>query len=247
MKRLFLIIAFFSAVMPLSAQRRDSAYVASEQFKWEKLAVPASLITAGAVISFTPVFHRGIDETVRDAAQGISGGKLLRFDDYTQYAPIAAYTVAGLCGAGKHNRVEHLLVGSTAFLTMFGLTNLVKYTVRRERPDSQARNSFPSGHTATAFLGAELVRLEYGPWWGLAAYSVASATAIMRLYNNRHWASDLLAGAAIGILSANIGYWMLPLERRLFHLNPGVRLQALPYASLTPVGSAYGLSLSLSL
>ena len=95
------------------------------------------------------------------------------------------------------------------------LTNALKYTVCEMRPDGSARNSFPSGHSATAFMGAELVRLEYGGWAGAGSYSVASATAALRVYNNRHWFNDLLGGAAIGILSANVGYWLLPLERRL--------------------------------
>ena len=70
-----------------------------------------------------------------------------------------------------------------------------------------------------AFTGAELVRREYGGWWGVGAYALATTTALMRVYNGRHWTSDLLGGAAIGILSADIGYWLLPLERRLFRLD----------------------------
>ena len=123
------------------------------------------------------------------------------------------------------------------------LVSGLKYTtVRYPRPDSGARNSFPSGHTATVFLGAELMRIEYGGWWGAGAYAVAATTALMRIYNGRHWTSDVLAGAAIGILSADIGYWLMPFERRVFHLDGrsgrdgGVSLQIVP--------TAYGLGLA---
>ena len=68
--------------------------------------------------------------------------------------------------------------------------------------------SFPSGHTGTAFLGAELVRKEYGWGWGSAAYAVASTTAVLRMYNNEHWLSDVIAGAGLGILCANVGTWL---------------------------------------
>ena len=67
----------------------------------------------------------------------------------------------------------------------------------------------PSGHTATAFAGAELLRLEYkevSPWYGFAGYVVATATGTLRVLNNRHWVSDVVAGAGFGILSARLSY-----------------------------------------
>mgnify|MGYP003199246539 CR=1 FL=1 len=64
--------------------------------------------------------------------------------------------------------------------------------------------SFPSGHTATAFMTATMLTKEYGhisPWIGIGAYSVATATGLMRMANNKHWLSDVLTGAGIGILA----------------------------------------------
>ena len=84
----------------------------------------------------------------------------------------------------------------------------MKAIIDSPRPDGSDAKSFPSGHTGTAFAGAELVRREYGWGWGSAAYAVATATAVMRMYNNKHWFSDVLMGAGVGILSANIGYWL---------------------------------------
>ena len=68
-------------------------------------------------------------------------------------------------------------------------------------------------------MGAELVRTEYkyaSPWYGIGAYTIATGVGFLRLYNNRHWVSDVIAGAGVGILSARIGYWLLPFERKLF-------------------------------
>ena len=82
-----------------------------------------------------------------------------------------------------------------------------KYFIDKERPDGRGLNSFPSGHTFTAFVGAEMLRLEYGqeyPAIAVAGYAVATLTGALRIYNNRHWASDVLAGASVGILSVQL-------------------------------------------
>ena len=60
------------------------------------------------------------------------------------------------------------------------------------------------------------MREEYGLGMGIGAYSVAVGVAFLRLYNGRHWLNDVIAGAGVGILSARIGYWMLPLYKRWF-------------------------------
>ena len=82
------------------------------------------------------------------------------------------------------------------------------------RPDGSNDHSFPSGHTATAFMTATMLTKEYGhksPWIGIGAYLVATATGLMRMANNKHWLSDVLAGAGIGILSTETGYYLADL------------------------------------
>src|SRR5690606_29011205 len=89
-----------------------------------------------------------------------------------------------------------------------------------QRPDITAYNSFPSGHTATAFAGAEFLLQEYKDksiWYGISGYVVATGTGLMRIYNNRHWLTDVAAGAGIGILSTKIAYWVYPfLKNKIF-------------------------------
>lgn len=190
------------------------------QFRVEQLVVPGALFLIGTLGIGENAPMRGINTSIRDGMHSLSGGRQLHFDDYLQYLPVAAYL--GLCALpakAKHTVPERISVAAIAYISMTALNNGLKYTVREKRPDSGARNSFPSGHTATAFTGAELVRSEYGWAYGLAAYSVATTVAFMRLYNDRHWLNDVLAGASIGIISARIGYWMLPLNRKIFKMD----------------------------
>ena len=180
---------------------------------------------AGTFGAFSPWYKAHVNAPVRSWAQELSGGQRLHFDDWIQYLPVTGNVLLGFGVKSGHNFAERLCITATAYAAQGILTNAVKYSVREQRPDSEARNSFPSGHSATAFMGAELVRREYGGWWGAGAYAVAATTALMRLYNDRHWTNDLLGGAAIGILSADIGFWLMPLERRWFGLD-GSRTRA---------------------
>ena len=154
-------------------------------------------------------------------------------------APLVANWVMKAAGVKSRSKLERMLTANAMALSIsFGASELLKHTIHETRPDRSDRHSFPSGHTATAFLGAELVRLEYGAWAGAGAYAVATLTAAMRVYNNWHWFNDLLGGAAIGIVSANIGYWLLPLERRLLGEWFGW--------NIAPAPTALGLSVSCS-
>ncbi|MBE6251898.1 MAG: phosphatase PAP2 family protein [Bacteroidales bacterium] len=244
MKRFFALVVALLAVLPLNAQRRDSVYTASEQFKPVKLIAPVSLMGVGAICTLTPWLRNNVDVPIQNGVQSWAAGRYWSGDDWIQYAPLAGYVVAGLAGAGKHGRWEQMLTGATAFGLMMIGTHTIKLISNRQRPNEKGR-SFPSGHTATVFMGAELVRLEYGPWWGLAAYTVAVTTGFFRIWNNWHWTSDVLAGAGLGILCANAAYWLLPLERKLFRLDS--RLSVLPAVLPAPTGTSVGVSMSFAL
>lgn len=92
--------------------------------------------------------------------------------------------------------------------------NSLKYSCRVMRPDGSSRNSFPSGHTATAFMTATMLHKEYGhrsPWYSIGGYTVATVTGVTRQLNNRHWMSDIMVGAGIGILATELGYYLADL------------------------------------
>lgn len=138
-------------------------------------------------------------------------------DDKLQYVPVGVYALLGFIPGVRHNHNigERVMAGATAYVIMTGVCQGVKHLVGEPRPDSGTNNSFPSGHTAKAFCGAELCRLEYGNAYGAAAYAFAVTTGVLRVVNNRHWCNDVLAGAGVGFLSAHVGYWLLPYEKRL--------------------------------
>lgn len=137
-------------------------------------------------------------------------------DNYTQYVPLAL--TIGLKIAGVESRSDWPRFWASAAASaaiMAGLVNGIKYTASEMRPDGSTRNSWPSGHTATAFLAATILHKEYGltrsPWYSVGAYTLATATGVMRVLNNRHWVSDVLSGAGIGILSVELGYGLMDL------------------------------------
>ena len=137
-------------------------------------------------------------------------------DNYTQYVPLAL--TIGLKLGGVESRSDwprYWASAATSAAIMAGLVNGIKYTASEMRPDGSTRNSWPSGHTATAFLAATILHKEYGltrsPWYSVGAYTLATATGVMRVLNNRHWISDVLSGAGIGILSVELGYGLMDL------------------------------------
>jgi len=141
-------------------------------------------------------------------------------ENYMQYGPVALVYGLNLVGVtGKNRFIDRtaLLGLSAAFagVSVYGL----KTTTHRLRPNKGDYLSFPSGHTANAFMGAEFLAQEYGeksPWYGIAGYSLAITTGVMRMYHRDHWFSDVVAGAGFGILSTKAAYLLYPFVRNAF-------------------------------
>ena len=132
-------------------------------------------------------------------------------DNYTQYFGPVLATGLKLGGVeGRSDWGRYAVSSLLGYAAMAAIVNGVKYTAKEMRPDGSTANSWPSGHTATSFVGATILHKEYGlthsPWFSVAGYTIATATGIMRVLNNRHWVSDVLSGAGIGIISGELGY-----------------------------------------
>jgi len=134
----------------------------------------------------------------------------------------AAGATYGIGRARGSRRGQHLgmdLIEAT--LLADGMTQLIKISVRRERPirDDGTRASgfaFPSGHSAGTFAAATVLQQHLGWKWAVPTYTIASYVAMSRLVDDRHWASDVTAGAALGIIVGRSVTW----HGRNFYATP---------------------------
>ena len=88
-----------------------------------------------------------------------------------------------------------------SFFTNLGITYALKVGVNRTRPNG-GNYSFPSGHTSASFQGASFIHARYGLKYAIPAYIGAAFVGYSRVYANKHFTSDVLAGATIGSLSS---------------------------------------------
>lgn len=193
----------------LYGQKSDSVLVnAPPQFKPKSTYIPAALLVAG--ISAHAGREKSWDrQTVVERNEHLFGFSN-HVDDYLQFSPVIAAYGFELGGMTPRtdwkNRTAILIKGQIVNL---GLVYIMKKSFRSVRPDGTAY-SFPSGHTANAFAGATLLSMEYGQnykWVPYASYTLATGIGVMRVINNKHYISDVLFGAGLGILSMKAAYW----------------------------------------
>ena len=208
----------------IQTSRRDTAFRGNGKGVSDRAAalsfgvnVPDALGMAftGVPLVVTGLAAKSVDDRFRSLRNDFMPEFRCQVDDYLQYLPAAVMVGMKACGVESRSSWSRMLV-SDAFSAalMGGIVFAVKSTMQVERPDGSNRHSFPSGHTATAFMTATMLNKEYGyksPWVGIGAYSVATATGLMRIANNKHWLSDVLAGAGIGIITTEIGYLLADL------------------------------------
>ncbi|MBI5886370.1 MAG: phosphatase PAP2 family protein [Deltaproteobacteria bacterium] len=89
-----------------------------------------------------------------------------------------------------------------SFFTNLAVTQGLKSTIKKERPDGSDKSSFPSGHTSIAFQGATFLYKRYGFKYGIPAYIGAAFVGYSRVQADKHYIEDVLAGAAIGTISS---------------------------------------------
>jgi len=126
--------------------------------------------------------------------------KIIEAGDWLQILlPVSALGVT----VARKDRVGTKQLAYTT-LAALGTTYVVKYTVARTRPDESEATSFPSGHTCAAFLGPTFIHRRYGWKYSVPMYFLAGFVGISRVYADRHWAGDVMAGASVSMISAFI-------------------------------------------
>ncbi|WP_052732293.1 phosphatase PAP2 family protein [Hymenobacter terrenus] len=170
--------------------------------------VPAVLIGYGASTINGNGFYSSYDAN-KDIRRAF-GSYRSRIDDYLQWSPF--FELGGVLLAGVESRNDRLNLGLVILKSeaiIYSSAFIVKKLTRVQRPDGSDKLSFPSGHTAQAFLAASIVHTELrdkSQWYGVGAYTIATSVAAFRMINNKHWQSDVFAGAGMGILSAHLAY-----------------------------------------
>jgi len=207
--------------------------------------IPATVLVAAGVYT---IQGSGIFSSfdARDARNRRTPNFSTTIDDYLFFVPIAyLFSFNALSSQNRHDigRQTGLLMASAALTS--GIVWPVKQLTNIDRPNGDP-TAFPSGHTAYAFTIATLVDKEFrhkSPWISVGSYTIASATGVLRVLNNEHWMSDVLAGAGVGILSVNTVYWLhakLLAKREL--KNGGLNTSFAP--TVLPTGNL-GMNLSL--
>lgn len=152
---------------------------------------------------------QGVSEPVAHQYKSYHGDGI---DNVLEYVPTAAVFGLKLLGVpAESSWKRRLTVSVVSFGINAAVTYSLKHTIHEMRPDGTDNHSFPSGHTAVAFCGATTLMHEYrkvSPWIGVAGYAVATTVAVDRVRRNRHHWGGVVAGAAIGVASAEAGYWI---------------------------------------
>ena len=250
LKKQLLFIIVLSPIVPIQAQFTISPInysitdtVPADAIKWKspdkqnKIGIksfiaPGMLVVYG-IASLNSDQLQSFNNKVKEEIWQEHAHKRTCIDDYLRFAPaVAVYGLNAMGIKGRNNVRDRSMIFLLSNVMVTSSVFGIKSLSNELRPDGSDYYSFPSGHTAAAFASAEFMRMEYkdvSPWYGVAGYVAAGATGALRMYNNRHWMSDVLAGAGIGIASTKIAYWIYPtIKRKLFKDKP-MNTMIMPY------------------
>lgn len=189
---------------------------------YSKFIIPTALLSYG-IIARGGGAVRKIDHNIHIEATKYMRDRRVSVDNYLQFVPVIAVYGLDLTGMkAAHNFRDRTIVAAASYMIMGLAVDRIKSSIELRRPNNSNSRSFPSGHTATAFVGAHLLLKEYGntiPRIVLPAYTIAAATGALRVLNNAHWASDVITGAGIGILSVEAAYALLPVFHKILGIE----------------------------
>lgn len=240
-KKIAFSILFVSTTLSSQEQLKDS--LKTNPFNYKSILAPSILIGYG-IIGIESDYLKGFNAEIKEEVNENIDQKLT-IDDFIQYLPAASVYGLNVIGIeGKHDFKERSIILATSYLLVSGTVLGLKTVTHVERPDGSSYNSFPSGHTATAFAGAEFLWQEYKDqsiWYGVSGYIIATGTGLFRIYNDRHWFTDVAAGAGIGILCTKTAYWLYPrIQEMLFKKETTTAVEMAPFYN----GKQYGIGLN---
>ena len=197
-------------ISEIKAQKADSIYqIKPLRFTRKQLFVPSILIIAGLGVNGNG--KEDIKNEFVEERNEIIPRFKTSLDNYLQFSPIVlTYGFEATGMKPKTDILNRSVILLKSELIMITAVTLLKNSSHILRPDSSAYTSFPSGHTAQAFAAAAMLSEEYGyryKWVPYLSYGLASTVGVLRMANNKHYLSDVLLAAGIGILSTKVAYW----------------------------------------
>ncbi|MEZ7498988.1 phosphatase PAP2 family protein [Flavobacterium sp. Arc3] len=211
MKKTTLLLLFILMITQMYGQNADSLTV-SKKLTYKSFIVPAAFITTGVIL-----LNSELNNDIQTKTNNIFGsGFRSQADNIFPLVPIGQIYLGKYLGfkpkTDFKNQTVNIVLANTATLVIVEIT---KSLAKRERPDKSNDLSFPSGHSAIAFTNATLLYYEYKDsnfWYASSGFLFAGATAAFRIANNKHFASDVIAGAGIGLASGIIFSHLSPLK-----------------------------------
>jgi len=211
---LFMALVTFNTT--LLAQNDSIAEVERSKPFLKKALIPSALIGSSLLITNT-AFENDFQ---LDFGKAAHGNLSTRIDDYTRYVPLAQMYIADILGVEARNHWFDQTKNAAISLTLTNLiTSGLKSSIEKMRPNFSNLNAFPSAHTANAFATATILFEEYkdtSPLLAYSGYAFAVTTGYLRIAQDKHWVSDVLMGAGIGILVTRLVYQL----DYLFDWNP---------------------------
>ena len=246
MKKLLFLLIFIPLIFFGQNEKNDTIdNTQSIKLNHKSVIIPSVLIGYGIM----GIGNEGLKRFNYDIQERLKGQTKnnVKIDNVSQFVPsFSVYGLNALGIKGKNNFKDRTIILGSASLIMGSTVTTLKKSTAIERPDGSNKFSFPSGSTAIAFMGAEFLYQEYKDvsiWYGISGYLVATGTGFLRMHNNKHWFTDVVTGAGIGILSTKIAYWIHPLVKKtLFKDKKEISGLVMPFHN----GKEYGLGLSMS-
>jgi len=224
-----------------NAQQKDSIpfLIKEDKLTYKQFVIPAILISGGLLLKNTPI-NTNLQNDFRKVLGEDFHNKI---DNYIQYeALLQIYGGRYLGLKPKNNALQQTINIVVSNAIMGGIVQSMKFSIKELRPDKTDELSFPSGHTATAFTNASVLFFEYKEaniWYASSGYLFAAATGFLRIANNKHYTSDVLAGAGIGTaVGLAVSYWS-PFKSLTLGKN---KTHSLIYPQ---IGTNYGIGLLL--
>jgi membrane-associated phospholipid phosphatase len=205
--KIFLAVLFSILLNFAEAQQADSAHFYNKNFRIKSYIIPAVFVAYG-LSSFN---DNGLPSSM--AVRKYRNENFATFnnsaDDYIAFAPGLFMLGLDLFHVkSTSNFANQVALTGKSIILSLAVVNILKYSTQVIRPDNTSENSFPSGHTAFAFTLAEVLHQEFKdkPLVYITGYTIATTVGAMRILNNRHWFSDVMVGAGIGMAATKLIY-----------------------------------------